>query len=86
MHVLQGTRYPSTAPERVIADGVSYHFSTWVSGHGTLAGQTSNPERDSIAGKLVAVGEAMRRFSASATEQDLQSLEASLNAAEMAAQ
>ncbi len=60
--VLTRVRY-SDELQRMLAgaDGTSYHVSQ-CSTEGCLAGMTSSPLADSVAGRVVAIGEAMRTF------------------------
>ena len=56
-------------------DGVSLHFSTSISGTGSIAGQTHSPKPDSVAGKLVQLVYAMRQFAQADVQVDTVKLE-----------
>ena len=68
----------------VTVDGVSYHFSTWVRGMGTIAGQTDDPKPESLAGKLVQLTHTMQRFAQTDDPVDRVELERSLERVEQA--
>jgi hypothetical protein len=62
------TRYwicPADQLCEIVVDGVSFHFSTWVRGIGTVAGQTHSPKPESPPGQLASLVYTMRRYAES---------------------
>lgn len=82
------TRYGRSCPPdqlcEIVTDGVSYHFSTWVLGMGTLAGQTHSPNSESPPGRLVSLVSTMRRYAQADVEVGARELEQALERVEEA--
>lgn len=56
---------------RAVADGVSYHFSSWVAGYGEICGEAHSPEEGTLPGRLVELVEGLRALAdAPAQEKD----------------
>ena len=83
-----GYEQPCTGDQlcEITMDGVSLHFSTWISGTGSIAGQTHSPKPDSVAGKLVQLIYAMRQFAQADVQVDTVKLEEMVEQVEQALQ
>ena len=82
------TRYESSClPDQIctiVTDGVSFHFSTWVLGIGTLSGQTTSPNSELLPGLLVSLVSTMRRYAESDVQVGARELEQALERVEEA--
>lgn len=78
VQLLLQTRYPDPETRRLGFDGVSYHFSAWLRGMGTLSGQTWSPDQQTVPGKFVMLAHAMRDFARSGSADDFELLESAL--------